>query len=146
MSHLHQLESLTRDHIFACFGIVPSTRLLQVQRGLRCSKLAHLVCEPANKIGAVYVIGRKARDRYRLGLVYALIVMDLCAKKAVAFLLHIVVDNARHFLLPDFKPENVDIILRNGGFAYTGGMRGESECGRNRNAVIVPANLFPSST
>lgn len=36
---------------------------------------------------------------------------DLCPKETVAFLLHVVVDDARHFFLPDFKAINADIVL-----------------------------------
>ena len=36
---------------------------------------------------------------------------DLCSEEAVAFLLHVVVDDARHFLLPDFKAIDADVVL-----------------------------------
>lgn len=36
---------------------------------------------------------------------------DLCPEETVALLLHIVVDDARHFLLPDFKAIDADIVL-----------------------------------
>lgn len=36
---------------------------------------------------------------------------DLSPEETVAFLLHIVVDDARNFLLPDFKAINADVVL-----------------------------------
>lgn len=36
---------------------------------------------------------------------------DLGPKEAVAFLFHIVIDDAGHFLLPDFKAINADVVL-----------------------------------
>lgn len=36
---------------------------------------------------------------------------DLSPEETIAFLLHIVVDDARHFLLPDFKAIYADVVL-----------------------------------
>lgn len=36
---------------------------------------------------------------------------DLGPEEVVALLFHIVVDNAGHFLLPDFKSVNTDVVL-----------------------------------
>lgn len=36
---------------------------------------------------------------------------DLGSEKTVALLFHIIVDDAGHFLLPDFKAINADVVL-----------------------------------
>lgn len=42
---------------------------------------------------------------------FHLTLTDLCSEEAVALLLHIVVDNSGHFLLPNLQAVDIDIVL-----------------------------------